>query len=85
LIISYLYVMYRDKNFPAFLKTEFFEKTQFFPFCCVRKYMAGYILIISRYAPVIPAEAGIRCVPDENMDSCFRRNDSGMPDLRPAA
>ncbi len=35
--------MYRDKNFPAFLKTEFFEKTQFFPFCCVRKYMAGYV------------------------------------------
>ncbi len=36
--------MYRDKNFPAFLKTEFFEKTQFFPFCHVRKYMAGYII-----------------------------------------
>jgi hypothetical protein len=39
----------------------------------------------SRYAPVIPAEAGIRCVPDENTDSCFRRNDSGTPDLRAAA
>jgi len=39
-ILNPFLLMYRDKNFPTFLKTELFEKTQFFPFCYVRKYMA---------------------------------------------
>jgi hypothetical protein len=35
--------------------------------------------------PVIPAKAGIHIFIRDAADSCFRRNDSGTPDLRPAA
>ncbi len=49
-----LVLMYPDKSFTVFLKTEFFEKTQFFRLSDVRKYMSWYInLYTSRRCNIV--------------------------------
>jgi len=43
--------MYRDKNFPVFLKTEFFERNSVFPVLLCPKIYAGYISVKVKKIP----------------------------------